>query len=136
MICLYLYQYLLLWDILYIVVNGLMSTFQHKFNHVNLFSCSWNISRQSFYSYWWPDILVIFCCFYTFCICANSPRLELSSATQFVNIRLLVVKIQAKWSLWHMEIFKSICLWGIDLFVRDILSYKVEWVLDILRVQC
>ena len=43
MICLYLYQYLLLWDVSYIIVNELMSTFQHKFNHVNLFSCSYEI---------------------------------------------------------------------------------------------
>jgi len=45
LICLYLYQYLLLWDISYIVGNGLMSTFQFKFNCVNPFSYSWDISR-------------------------------------------------------------------------------------------
>ena len=46
-----------------------MSTFQCKFNCVNLFSCSWDICRQSFYSYWWPDISVIcchFCASYTY----------------------------------------------------------------------
>ena len=70
LICLYLCQYLLLWDISYIVVNRLMSTFQCKFNHANLFSHSWDISRQSFYSYWWPDISVI-CCH--FCILWSMP---------------------------------------------------------------
>ena len=101
MICLYLYQYLLLWDASYIVGNGLMSTSQHKFNRVNLFSCSWDISRRSFYSYWWPDISVICCHFCTSRICADSPYLGLSSATLFVKIGLLVVEIQAEWSLWH-----------------------------------
>ena len=66
MICLYLYQYLSLWDASYIVGNRMLSTFQCKFNHVNPFSHSWDISRQSFYSYWWPDISVI-CCY--FCTC-------------------------------------------------------------------
>jgi len=101
LICLYFYQYLLHWDILYIIVNELMSTFQHKFNCVNLFSCSWDISRQSFYSYWWPDISVICCCFYTSYICADSPHLGLSSTTYFVKIGPLIVKIQAEWSLWQ-----------------------------------
>ena len=40
LICLYLYQYLSLWDTLYIITNRLMSTFQHKFNHANPFSHS------------------------------------------------------------------------------------------------
>ena len=35
LICLYLYEYLLLYNILYIVENNLMSTFQHKFGYVN-----------------------------------------------------------------------------------------------------
>ena len=51
-----------------------MSTFQLKFNHVNPFSCSWDISRQSFYSYWRPDI---------------GP---------------LVVEIQAEWSWWQKDL--------------------------------
>ena len=101
MIYLYLYQYLLLWDTSYIVGNRLISTFQYKFNHANPFSISWDISRQSFYSYWWPDISIICCHFYTSCIYTNSPHLGLSSATYFVKIGLLVVKIQAEWSLWH-----------------------------------
>ena len=67
LIYLYLYQYLLLWDILYIIGNGLISTFQYKFNCMNLFSHSWDIIRQSFYSYWWPDISVICCC-----VCTSS----------------------------------------------------------------
>jgi len=65
LICLYLYQYLLLWDVLYIVGNKLMSTSQRKFNHANPFSRSWDISRQSFYNYWCPDISVICCLFCT-----------------------------------------------------------------------
>jgi len=101
LICLYLYQYLSLWDASYIVGNKLMSTFQHKFNCANLFSCSWDISRQSFYSYWCPDISVICCCFCTFHICADSPHLGLSSTTWFVKISPLVVEIQAEWSLWQ-----------------------------------
>ena len=103
MICLYLYQYLLLWDTSYIIGNHLMTTFQCKFNHVNQFSCSWDISRWSFYSYWWPDILVVYCYFCTFHIYTDSPHLGLSSATWFVKISLLVVKIQAEWSLWHIQ---------------------------------
>jgi len=101
LICLYLYQYLLLWDASYIVGNGLMSTSQRKFNHVNPFSRSWDISRRSFYSYWWPDISVVCCCFCTSHICADSPYLGLSSATLFVKIGPLVVEIQAEWSLWY-----------------------------------
>ena len=101
MICLYLYQYLLLWDVLYIVGNKLISTSQCKFNRANPFSHLWDISRQSFYSYWWPDISVICCCFCTSRICADSPHLGLFSATWFVKICPLVVEIQAEWSLWH-----------------------------------
>ena len=78
-----------------------MSTFQHKLNCANPFSCSWDISRQSFYSYWWPDISVICCHFCTSHIYADSSHLVLSSATYFVKISLLVVEIQAEWSLWH-----------------------------------
>ena len=104
MICLYLYQYLSLWDVSYIIENGLMSTSQCKFNCANLFSCSWDISRQSFYSYWCPDISVICCCFYTSHICADSPHLGLSSITWFVKISPLVVEIQAEWSLWHFNL--------------------------------
>ena len=58
-----------------------MSTFQYKFNCANLSSHSWDISRQSFYSYWYPDISVICCCFCISYICANSPHLGLFSAT-------------------------------------------------------
>ena len=101
MICLYLYQYLLLWDASYIVGNELMSTSQRKFNRANPFSCSWDISQWSFYSYWWPDISVICCCFCTSHICADSPHLGLSSAIWFVRIGPQLVEIQAKWSLWH-----------------------------------
>jgi len=43
-ICLYLYKYLLLWDIPYIIRNHLISTFQYKFNYTNPFSHSWDIS--------------------------------------------------------------------------------------------
>ena len=103
MICLYLYQYLLLWDVSYIVVNKLMSTSQCKFNHVNPFSRSWDISKQSFYSYWCPDISVICCCSCTFHICADISHLGLSSTTWFVKIGPLVVEIQAEWSLWHTK---------------------------------
>ena len=81
MICLYLYEYLLLYNIPYILRNRLMSIFQRKFNCVNLSSCLWDISRQSFYSYWYPDISVICCCFCISYICVNSPHLGLSSAT-------------------------------------------------------
>ena len=81
LICLYLYKYLSLWNIPYIIGNGLMSTFQHKFNHANLSSYLWDISKQRFYSYWWSDILVVCCCFYTSCICTDSPHLELYEAT-------------------------------------------------------
>ena len=59
------FWHLLLCNASYIVGNRLMSTFQCKFNCVNPFICSWDISRWSFYSYWWPDILVICCCFCT-----------------------------------------------------------------------
>ena len=76
-----------------------MSSFQLKFNHANMFSRSWDISRQSFYSYWWPDILIV-CCTY-----ADSPYLGLSSTTYFVKIGLLVVEIQAKWSLWQYHLY-------------------------------
>ncbi len=114
MIYLYLYEYLLLWDIPYIIVNVLMSTSQHKFNRANLSSCLWDISRQSFYSYWWPDISVICCRFCTSHICANSPHLGLSSAAWFVKIGLLVVEIQAEWSLWQSLLLNyqgSSCIW-------------------------
>ena len=114
MICLYLYQYLLLWDTSYIVVNRLMSTFQHKFNYVNPFCLSWDIGRQSFYSCWWPDISVICCCFCISYICADSPHLGLSSTTWFRKIGPLVVEIQAEWSLWHLNdhvyTIKSTCV--------------------------
>ena len=52
LIYLYFYEYLLLWDILYIIRNYLINTFQYKFDHVNLSSFSWDISQQNFYSYW------------------------------------------------------------------------------------
>ena len=101
MICLYLYEYLLLCNILYIIGNGLISIFQHKFDHMNLSSHSWDISKWRFYSYWWPDILVVCCYFYIFHICADSPHMGLSSTTYFVKINSLVVEIQAEWSLWQ-----------------------------------
>ena len=101
MICLYLYQYLLLWDTSSIVVNKLMSTFQCKFNCANPSSRSWDISRRSFYSYWCPDISVICCHFCTSHICTDSSHLGLSRATWFVKIGPLVVEIQAEWSLWQ-----------------------------------
>ena len=44
----------MLWDIPYIIRNYSMTTFQYKSNHVNLSSCSWDISKQSLYSCWWP----------------------------------------------------------------------------------
>ena len=78
MIWLYLYKYLLLWDIPYIIGNGLMSAFQHKFDCVNPSSRSWDISKWRFYSYWWSDILVVCCCFCTSHICADSLHLGLS----------------------------------------------------------
>jgi len=101
------------WNTSYIIVNRLISTFQNKFNHANPYSHSWDIRRQSFYSYWWPDIniSVIHCHFYTSHIYMNSPHLGLSSATQFVRIGLLVVEIQAEWNLWHFHtcsIFKCL----------------------------
>jgi len=101
LICLYLYQYLLLWNVSYIVGNGMLSTFQCKFDCANPFSCSWDISRWSFYSYWWPDISVICCHFCTSHTYADSPYLGLSSTTYFVKTSPLVVEIQAEWSLWH-----------------------------------
>ena len=101
MICLYLYEYLLLCNIPYIIGNSLISTFQCKFDCVNLSSHSWDISKQRFYSYWWSNILVVCCCFCTFHICADSLHLGLFSATYFVKSSLLVVEIQAEWSLWH-----------------------------------
>ena len=101
MICLYLYEYLLLWDILYIIGNSSISAFQYKFDHANLSSCSWDISKQSFYSCWWSDILVVCCHFYTSDICVDSLRLGLFSTTYFVKIGPLVVDIQAESSLWH-----------------------------------
>jgi len=82
-----------------------MSTFQCKFNRVNPFSCSWDVSQQSFYSYWWPDISVICCCSCASHICADSPHLGLSSATWFVKISPQLVKIQAEWSLWQPVLF-------------------------------
>jgi len=85
-----------------------MSTFQHKLNSANLFSSSWDISRRSFYSYWWPDISVICCCFCTSHIYVDSPHLGLYSTTWFVKIYLLVVEIQAEWSLWHQSALTSI----------------------------
>jgi len=85
-----------------------MSTSQHKFNRANPFSHSWDISRQSFYSYWCLDISVICCCSCTFHICADSPHLGLSSATWFVKIGPLVVEIQAEWSLWQFTTFSVV----------------------------
>jgi len=81
LICLYLYEYLLLWDIPYIVGNSLMSAFQCKFDCVNPSSHLWDISRQNFYSCWWHDISVVCCHFCTSCIFADSPHSGLSSAT-------------------------------------------------------
>ncbi len=103
----YCYKYLLLWDILYIIRNSLVGTFHCKFNCANLSSHSWDISKQSFYSYWWPDISVVCCHFYTSCICADSSYLGLSSATYFVKISLLVVEISVEWSLWQYVFYKA-----------------------------
>ena len=129
MICLYLYQYLLLWDASYIVVNILISTFQCKFNRTNLSSHSWDISRQSFYSYWCSDISVICCHFCTSCICANSPHLGLSSTTWFVKIGPLVVEIQAEWSLW--QLFFILVIYWLYPFVSEcyilVLCSIVSW---------
>ena len=76
MICLYLYEY---WSPYNIIRNHLMSTFQCKFNYINSFSHSWDISQQNFYSYWWPNISVVCCHFCIFHICADSHHLGLSS---------------------------------------------------------
>ena len=114
MICLYLYEYLLLWDIPYIIGNELMSTFQCKFNHVNQSSCSWDINKWRFYSYWWPDILIVCCCFCTSHICADSPHSGLFSATLFMKISLLVMEIQAEWSLWHRDHYQIRVRWYHD----------------------
>ena len=43
-----IYEYLLLWDILYIIRNCLMSTFQHKFNCANWSTSCGNISWMKF----------------------------------------------------------------------------------------
>jgi len=72
----YIYEYLSLWDI-YIIRNSLVSTFQCKLNHVNPSSHSWNISQQSFYSYWWSDISVFCCCFYISHILSSSQMVDL-----------------------------------------------------------
>ena len=48
------------------------------------------------YNYWWSEISVICCHFCTSYIYTNSPYLRLSSATYFVKISLLVVKIQVE----------------------------------------
>ena len=116
MICLYLYQYLLLWNILYIIRNSLISTFQHKLDHVNTSSHSWDISKQSFYSYWWPDISVVCCCFCTFHICADSPHFGIPSATYFVIISLLVVEFEVcdnDIKIYINSMFISWCTHGI-----------------------
>ena len=131
MICLYLYQYLLLWDVSHIVGNGLMSTSQRKFNCANPFSRSWDISQQSFYSYWWPNISVICCHCCTSCICADSPHLGLSSATWFVKISPLVVEIQAEWSLWHQHcrlLSPSInCIWQNVIYHLTSVHFLLFW---------
>jgi len=101
LICLDLYKYWSLYNVWYIIRNQ-MCAFQCKFNHINPFSCSWDISQQSFCSYWWADISVFCCCFCTTHICVDSPHLGLSSTTWFVKISPLVVEIQAEWSLWHI----------------------------------
>ena len=101
-----------------------MSTFQCKLNRANPSSHSWDISRWSFYSYWWPDISIICCCFCTFHICADSPHLGLSSTTWFVKIGPLVVEIQAEWSLWHSSILIQ---YKILLDVVYILLSKIQW---------
>ena len=72
---------------------------------IHPFSCSWDNSWQNSYSYWWPDISVVFCHFCTSHICVDSPHYGLSSATYFVKISLLVVEIQS-WmkfviGTWH-----------------------------------
>ena len=94
MIYLYLYQYLLLWDVSYIVENGLMSTSQCNFNHVNPFSHSWDISRQSFYSYWWSNISVVCCCFCTSHIYIDSVVATTSPVTNSGTTS----KALSKWS--------------------------------------
>jgi len=134
LICLYLYEYLLLCNIPYIIRNGLRSTFQYKFDCASPSSCSWNISRQSFYSYWWPNISVICCYFCTSCICADSPHLGLSSATWFRKIGPLAVEIQAEWSLWHNQphilityfrwIWQSYHLFWVETFIKPYPSYS------------
>ena len=43
-----IYKYLLLWDILYIIRNCLMSTFQHKFNCANWSTSCGNTSWMKF----------------------------------------------------------------------------------------
>ena len=86
---------------------------------------SWDISRQSFYSYWWPDISVICYCSCTSHICADSPHLGLSSTTWFVKISPLVVEIQAEWSLWHKEVINfdllSLSIGAIICFLEELL---------------
>ena len=99
----------------------MISTFQHKFNRMNPFSHSWDISRQSFYSYWWPDISFICCHFCASHTYADSPHLGLSSATYFVKISPLVVKIQAEWSLWHKERY------FLDLLDNNLNSIKLTY---------
>jgi len=105
-----------------------MSTFQRKFDCANLSSCSWDISKWRFYSYWWPDILVVCCCFCTFHICADSLHLGLFRTAWFVKIGPLVVEIQAEWSLWHFSSF-------VFKFSLPNKSYHpIKWTSDILGI--
>jgi len=90
-----------------------MSTFQCKFNYANLFGYSWDISQQNFYTYWWPDILVVCCCFYIYCIYADSSHLRLLSGT--VHTGMEVRRIDSEMSRlverpWLQLMCCAVCL--------------------------
>jgi len=104
-----------------------MSTFQLKFDHINLSSHSWDISKQRFYSYWWPDISVVCCHFCTSHKCTYSPHLGLYSTTQFVKIGPLVVKIQAEWSLWQFLLWQLLDTKSNDYTSGKSLSIDIKW---------
>ena len=64
-------------------------------------------------SYWWSNILVTCCHFYTFYIYMNSSYSGLSSKTGFIRISLLVMKFITeicqnwKWWIWFLFYFLS-----------------------------
>ena len=127
-------------EIYYIIGNSLMSTFQYKFDCVNLSSYSWDINKWRFYSYWWPNISVICCCFCISCICTVcenwSTGCEDTSWMKFVTIDLLLYfsyNLHESYLNIYLSLVLSYLLWN-ALNTNNFFSFLLSNVFDFILI--